>query len=781
MKNCLETSAFADRLRWQLEDASRELAAEWLGVAELSLVEAPLAPAWLATSRGELAEAPSARLFEALGFGAALPLVAFDGELALPVGVPADDAVVVALEVVPRLTAHPDACLVVSPAACSVDPAFEELRRLLEAALSEQRRARLAEVVLSAVEQAADPFELSDRDGRLFYVNAAWERFSGYQRAAALGATAGQLFRDPESSPHDPHFFRFAMSELNAGRPWLGAISGRVSDGRRVFAEAHVARFEVSSGGLQGHVAVRRDLGDRSRRDLALIEAHREFRAVLSALTDGVCVLRGELVYFTNAAFARISGRPEPELSGRPFTELLHDEDRAHFELTHRTQVSRVRALRPDGSTRFIEISSAGEISFDGHAATILLVRDTTDYHLAQEELARSEKLSALGAMAAGVAHEINNPLAYVALNLELLRDHGRETLPPPELEALDEAIEGVSRMREIAHELHTFSGRDEPGPPVSVDLSRAVSSALNLVSNEIRQRAQLVRELEPDLYALAREGQLVQVFVNVLVNAAQAIPAPSEREHTIFVRAYATHDGFVQVQVRDTGVGIPDHVVPHLFDPFSTSKRRGEGAGLGLAICKRIIDELGGSIHFESVLDRGTTVTITLPESGPPSLPAPAPSSGSIAPRSPSLRVLIVDDELPIVRALERLLVGHEVTRAGDGRAALELLRVSADYDVVLCDLMMPGLSGAGLYRHVAQHFPALARRFVIMTGGAVTADGREFLDAFSGEVLLKPFSPEAVDKCIRSVRRTTAESMRVSPTRLEAVTDGSETSTQR
>ena len=754
MKNHLAAVSFQEMLQWQLDDASGELGSMWLGVAELGFDQSPFAPRWLAVSGGQRPPwVPELELFERLAVEGPPCGIRLEDSLAIPGG--ATPSFVVALDVRPRLFAHVDACLVIVAAVAPDENALAELRCILEQGLSDWRTARMARTVLAAVEQAADPIELSDREGRLFFINRAWERFTGYRRDQALGATAGQLFRDPESSPHDPHFYRFAMAELHAGRPWLGALSGRVAGGRRVFAEAHVAPFQL--GELTAHIAIRRDLSDRSQRDLALLAAHREFRGVLAAITDGVCVLRGELVYFTNAAFARILGVEEACLSGRRFLELIHPEDRDHFERAHRTDVSRVRAVRAGGSARFVEISSAGEVSFDGHPATILLVRDTTDYQLAQEELSRAEKLSALGSLAAGVAHELNNPLAYVALNLDLLDRLGRKALGPLEREALTEAIEGVARMRQIAGELHTFSGRDEPGPPGPVDLSRAVTSALNLVNNAVRQRASLVRELTPGLFALGREGQLVQVFVNLLVNAAQAIPTPSECEHTIVVTTQPGAGGGVEVIVRDTGVGVPEQLLPILFDPFSTSKKRGEGSGLGLAICKRIIDELGGAIHVQSTLGQGTTVTISLLQA--PAVATAAPTPPPARAQLPRLRILVVEDELPIARALERLLEGHEVTRAAHGKGALALLTLDASYDCILCDLMIPGLSGAEVYREATARWPSLSNRFVFMTGGAVTPDCREFLDAFTGDVLWKPFTPEAVHQALARVRRNAGQ----------------------
>lgn len=731
-----------------LADAARELGASWLGIVELALEGAPLTPRWLATSDGTAPDsAPGRDWFEKVATSTTTSIA--DASPALP-----SDCAFVPLAVAPALTSYPDTCLVLSPASCATNPRLAPVRDALQQLLSQERRIRLAEVVLGAIEQAADPIELSDREGRLFFVNRAWEQFTGYERTEALGATAARLFRDPESGNHDPHFYRFAMSELHAGRPWLGAITGRVNQGRHVFAEAHVAPFEAGIGAVRGHVAIRRDLSERSSRDLALISAHREFREVLTAITDGVCVLRGDLVYFTNAAFARILSRAEASLSGVRFIDLLHIDDQTHFELAHRSEVSRVRAIRADGSHRFIEISRAGAISFDGHSATILLVRDTTDYQLAQEELARAEKLAALGSLAAGVAHELNNPLAYVALNLELLRERSAEVLDAQELEALEEAIGGVSRMRDIAGELHTFSGRDLPGPPSAVEVSRAITSALNLVNNEIRQRATLRRDLEANVFALAREGQLVQVCVNLLVNAVHAIPTPSNREHVIEVTAKAV-DGRVEIAISDTGVGIPDTALPHLFDPFATSKRRGEGSGLGLAICKRIIDELGGTIRVDSTLGQGTQVSIALPEARMPAGidATPVRPRTRRPPGTVRLRILVVEDELPIARALQKLLDAHEVIRAADGNAAVALLEANQSYDCILCDLMMPGLSGAAFFGVLSERWPALARRVAIMTGGAVTPDCKEFLEGFQGPVLRKPFSLDAVQRCIAGV----------------------------
>jgi CheY-like chemotaxis protein len=277
------------------------------------------------------------------------------------------------------------------------------------------------------------------------------------------------------------------------------------------------------------------------------------------------------------------------------------------------------------------------------------------------------------------------------------------------------------------------------------VDVSRALTSALNIAQNEIRHRARLVREFEDGLYVLAREGQLVQVFVNVLANAAQAFDDATSAEPMIRVASRASSDELVEIVVSDTGAGIPGALLPQVFDPFSTSKRRGEGSGLGLAICRRIVHGFGGSIHIESELGKGTSVTIELPRTARAlSIIAPRPRA---EPRDagPKFRVLIVDDEGSIARALKRVFAEHEVVVADDGSAALAMLGGDSAFDVVLCDLMMPRLTGSELYARACELRAELAGRFVFMTGGAMTPASKEFLHSIGSNVLWKPFDASA------------------------------------
>ena len=619
--------------------------------------------------------------------------------------------------------------------------ALEQTRSELEARLSERRQVVLARLLLRAIEQAADPVELSDRHARLFYVNPAWEERFGYSAREATGRYVAELLRDTIKPLHDRSFYQFTLAKLASGQSWLGALMSLNRDGSVRINEVSVSPFDAPAQGFSGNIAIRRDVAHRAERDAALSAAHGEFRAVLAAIPDGVTVLRDDRVYFVNPAFLRMVDSSEAGVIGRPFLEFVHEDDRATFERGNASGATHVRIRRASGGPRFAEISPAGAISFEGRPAIILISRDVTDRRVAEEQLARAERLSALGELAAGVAHELNNPMAYVVMNLEVARTKLAESADAETLDSLDEALDGARRMQQITAELRSFSGSDNAGPPGPVDVKAAVISAINIALNQIRHRAKLVRDLGEELFVVAREGQLVQILVNLLANAGQAIPEDNDPNHTVTVRSRALGPGSVEISVTDTGAGIPADLMPRLFDPFSTTKPRGQGSGLGLAITRKLVSQFGGQVRAENAPERGTVVTVTLErvltrptETGPdPRLAARAPRSG--------LDVLVVDDEASIGKALKRVLSGHNVMTTTDAAEALTLL-AERDFDVVLCDLMMPGTSGALLYATACKDRPALKDRFVFISGGTFSEEGARFLEQSHLRVLPKPFS---------------------------------------
>jgi signal transduction histidine kinase len=386
--------------------------------------------------------------------------------------------------------------------------------------------------------------------------------------------------------------------------------------------------------------------------------------------------------------------------------------------------------------------------------AAVSLPQARTEVEHAIARRALADRITAVTALAAGVAHELNNPLAYVTANIGFLAErstrivellagapHGPEdaALATQFSEALRETRAGAERMRAVVRDLATFA-RPEEEQPRPVDLGPIMVSCLNVAWPEIRRRgARLVRDLEPLPPVLADPGRISQVFLNLVLNAAQAIPEGHGGEHEIRVLSRTLPDGRASLEVHDTGAGIVPEHLPRIFDPFFTTREPGAGTGLGLSICHAVVTAMGGSIEVDTAVGRGSRFRVLLPGLAPEAarhagLPTPPP-----VPRR--ARVLVVDDEPLVGTMLRRTLAAHDVTVVHDARSALERITAGERFDVVLADLLMPEMSGMELYQTVTALHPALARRFLFLTGGAFTAEARDFLDTHGVEWFEKPF----------------------------------------
>jgi PAS domain S-box-containing protein len=379
---------------------------------------------------------------------------------------------------------------------------------------------------------------------------------------------------------------------------------------------------------------------------------------------------------------------------------------------------------------------------------------------VAQRQMIFSDRMVAVGTLAAGVAHEINNPLAYVTANLDMILEEvavlsgGPSAGRMKELgEMAAEARQGAERVQKIVRGLKTFSRADEERPTV-LDVRSVLELAINMAFNEIRHRARLVKDYGVIPLVEADEARLGQVFINLLVNAAQAIPPGDVAANEVRVMTSTDSAGRAVVEVRDTGPGIPQAVVGRIFDPFFTTKPIGVGTGLGLSICHNIITGMGGEIVVTSELGRGTTFRVTLPPSAGALAvsPAPAPESPTTSPRA---KVLIVDDERLVGDALARVLRGHDVTAVTRAQEALDLLATGKHFDVVFSDLMMPEMSGMDLYEELARKYPQIAERVVFLTGGAFTPEAKAFLDRVSNQRFEKPFDSKTVRALVQTFAR--------------------------
>ena len=362
-----------------------------------------------------------------------------------------------------------------------------------------------------------------------------------------------------------------------------------------------------------------------------------------------------------------------------------------------------------------------------------------------QQRLVRTERAASMGNLAAGLAHEINNPLTYVIGNLELLNLAFEDTaetedrVPREEsLRLLEEALEGASRVADLVRDLKNFSRVDEAEfRPVS--LAHAIDGASRLVANELRHRARLEVECDPNLYVFGNEGRLQQVLVNLMVNAAHATKIGTADEHLVRLCALRTEDEIV-LEISDTGSGIPAEVLDKIFEPFFTTKAEGHGIGMGLFITSNVVQSLGGRVEVESTVGVGTTFSIFLPEAEAPARSAelPRPTAGGSA-AARTLQILAIDDEEPVLVYLRRALAHHHLTTETNPHTALERILEGSE-DVILCDLMMPDMTGMDLYREVQKSRPDVAERMVFMTAGTFADEGRDFLRAIPGRWIEKP-----------------------------------------
>lgn len=733
-------SSAAKDLETTLSVIRNDLSCEWLAIAMAQLVDGELQGSWLAHC-GPFPRIRPLRVATLLERGPRfVGLEAADEEPTLQ-----SQAWLLPLPVLEEpTTVRHTTVLVVS----TRPPAhLPESIRALSTMISEYERRYLAEVLLTAIEQAPDPLELTDCHARLLYVNPAWRRYFDYTQQDAIGRLTGELVRDETNPVHDAAYVQFTFRQLNKRREWLGMMGSRTRDGARRFNEVHVSPFGDAALGHRGNLAVRRDLTHRDGRDAALAAAHREFRSVLAAMPDAVIVLREEVIYFTNLAFCDLVKRDLAEVIGDDLGKYVHPEDWSSFSQWQMGTMRSVRLMQPSGNVRIVEISMAGDVSFEGLPSHILLARDATERLMSREQLGRAERLAALGTMAADIAHEINNPLAYVILNLEAAREHG----PPATRDAVHEALDGARRIAAIVGELRgLWNGSGETLGPV--DVTTAVSSALNLTQSELRHRAHVVRQTEPGLFAFARYGQVVQVLMTLLSHAAEAVSNDDSESHTIRITSRSLSPTELEVTVSDTGVS--PRAGARVFEPSAWVDATGVAPNFGLAISRRMIEELGGSLELSQTGPSGTTFAVRLPRMLEDE---PAPESRNSHPEllQAPYRILVVDDEPLIARAIKRALGGFAVHVASDGAEALAVIEEGPEFDVILCDLMMPRLSGADLFALVRERFPHFTPRFVFMTGGAFADWGQHFLDAAHRPVIEKPFQPSQLRKCIESVAK--------------------------
>lgn len=500
-----------------------------------------------------------------------------------------------------------------------------------------------------------------------------------------------------------------------------------------VSAEFEARRNAALRLELEQLVEAKREKLDKVNRNLE--RSQLRYHQLADATREGVVLCNGARVLDINRAFCALLGATERGLLGADLRDLVSADDRRSVDRLLMADAGPIEIplRRPDG--RAVVVSIQAMAPPKGSAGTrVLLVRDVSSERELQSRLAVADRLAAVGTLAAGTAHEINNPLTFVLANTEMLAEdlakHASELAPDrAEMwrELCADATAGAERIRRVVQDLMSLA-RDRKGDEGNVDMAKMLDRCLAMANPHIRHRARVIREYGATRTVRASEGRLFQVFLNLIVNAAQAIPEGRVEANAITIATCDDGDQMI-IEVRDTGSGMESDVLAKLFTPFFTTKDIGHGTGLGLSISHGILTSLGGKIDVESKVGQGTTFRVSLPVHAPL---GEAVAARHVVEEGPApLRVLVIDDETRIAQGIARMLrgQGHDVHVAHSGRIAFEKLH-QTHYDVALCDLMMPDVTGMELYAKLVNEHHEIVDRVVFMTGGAFSPQAQEFLD---------------------------------------------------
>jgi PAS domain S-box-containing protein len=621
--------------------------------------------------------------------------------------------------------------------------------------LTERRRAEDALRVSEAkyrriVETTQDGICVSGADFKISFVNPRMESMLGYGPGELLGKHVSELMDESGRV-----LVRQLMQRRREGVGENGELRIKRKDGADAWVLFRSSPLTDERGEFAGVFAMLTDITERRRSEGLLRQSEARLREAQALAHIGSW--ERDLVADTvtrSEELCRILGLPRERWGDTTpsSVEQIHSEDRERVLLEveraiRERQATNVdyRIVRADG-VRFLQ--SRLEVVYDDNKRPLRMlgvVQDVTERKQVEERILFAGRMASVGTLAAGVAHEINSPLACVMASLDMIAEdiagvtgaaavHLREAV-----EMTNEARQAAERVKTIVRGLKTFSRADNENRTL-LDVRAVLELSIDMAFNEVRHRARLVKDFEAVPPVEAGEAQLGQMFVGLLVNAAQAIPEGHTEKNEIRLVTRPHPSGGVLIEVRDTGRGIPQDLMGRIFDPFFTTKAAGKGTGLGLSICHGIVTSLGGEITVESKVDQGSVFRVLLPAARLPRAPSSLPGAPP-APVARRGRVLIVDDDAFVTNTIVRALGGHDLTVVTDGKDALDRLGTGERYDLILCDLMMPNVSGIDIHAHLARALPDQVQRLVFLTGGAVSPATRAFLDQAANERIEKPF----------------------------------------
>jgi PAS domain S-box-containing protein len=502
------------------------------------------------------------------------------------------------------------------------------------------------------------------------------------------------------------------------------------------------------------------EVDERKKVEKSLRKATQDWRDSFNSLEEAMFIIdRAYNIENVNNSGLALLGKSKQEVIGEKCYQVVHGNGQPTEYCPFKQTIKSKKAISieryDEAFGRHFSITSAP--MFDEHrrvSKCVYLMRDITEAVEAkekerelQQELNITSRLASIGEVAAGIAHEINNPLTGVIGFAQMLT---QMDVPEDIKEAVEVIDDGAKRTAGIVEKLLTFARRNKPEKEY-VDINSILMSAIDIRAYEMRiNNIEVTTDLVLDLpRTMANVGQLQQVFLNIIINAEHAMAA--HEGGTLSIKTERVN-GNVRVSIGDDGPGISKENIGKLFDPFFTTKDSDEGTGLGLSISYGIIKEHGGIIRVESKLGKGTTFIIDLPVLTEVEKTEVDEASKQGTENVTGAKILVVDDEPNICRVLDRLLTreGHNVETMSCAQMALEKLN-GTKYDLILLDIKMPGMNGIEFYNHLKDIAPSLQRKVVCITGDVISAKNKAFLEKAKIPCITKPF---AVDELIHRVK---------------------------
>ena len=521
----------------------------------------------------------------------------------------------------------------------------------------------------------------------------------------------------------------------------VSAIETRLLRRDGSIVEAEVAASSFVNAGERSVQVIVRDISQRKREEA---ENARLIRAIEQAAESIVITDAAANIVYVNPAFETISGYSREEAMGKNPRVLKSGRHSAEFYVElwdklktgeswtgHFVNRSKSGRLYTEEASISPVVNRAGEV-----INYVAVKRDVTRELELQEQLLQSRKMDAIGRLAGGVAHDFNNMLMVITSYAELIADEIDAN--HPSRSHLQQILRAAERSSTLIRQLLAFS-RNQIFAPRVVDCNSILTETCNMVRRLIGENIELNCNFAPDLWRVKADAdQIVQVILNLCVNSRDAMPDGGTL--TLSSRNFQLDEGYVELSVTDTGVGIPLEIQEKLFEPFFTTKERGKGTGLGLASVYGIVQQSGGHIHVESAPGAGATFRIHLPRCNEPVVASEDPSGAP--PQSERGVVLLVEDEKPLRDAIAEQLSrsGFGVLSAGDGVDALKLLATHSEVTILITDLVMPRMGGRELVRTASRKAPHL--RILVLSGYADQAFSAEDCNGCPTDFLQKPFS---------------------------------------